>query len=270
MSGLAGKSVIVTGSSSGIGHATALIFARKGCNVTVCGRDASRVQDTLEQCKQEAASGGHKGSKFISVCGDLTDPMVRTAVLEQTLQAFGSIDVVVSNHAVAVAGDTVETLTEDGFDRTISTNLKSGLFLVQKAIPHLEKSKGCVVFVSSIATSCCTKKGLFAYSFAKAGLEHMVRLMSLDLGPKGIRVNCVSPTLVKTRIFRELFPDPAHLDAFGSLYQQATPLNTSPSTAEDPAQAIVFLASTDARLISGASLRVDGALMCKGNPPNFV
>ena len=185
MPGLSEKCVIVTGSSSGIGQATALLFAGKGCHVTVCGRDASRLQDTLERCKQQAATNGHTKSKFISVLGDLTDAAVRTSVVEQTVQAFGSIDVLVSNHAVAAAGDTVETITEEAFDRTINTNLKSGLFLLQTAVPHLGKSKGCVVYVSSIANFCCTKKGLFAYALAKAGLEHMVRSMALDLGPKG-------------------------------------------------------------------------------------
>ncbi|GFN93052.1 glucose 1-dehydrogenase 3 [Plakobranchus ocellatus] len=269
MSGLTGKTVIVTGSSSGIGQATAVLFASKGCNVTLCGRDLTRLQNAVDICKQAAAKSGHSGSKFISIQGDLTDSTVRDAVVEKTVEAFGCIDVVVSNHAVAVAKDNVENLTEEAFDTIFNTNLKSGLFLIKRALPFLEKRKGCVVCVSSIAQECCTKKGLFAYSGSKAAVEHLAQCMALDFGPKGIRVNCIRPTFVRTRIFRDMFTSPAQLDVFEKLYREGTPLAGPASTPDHPAQAIVFLASDEAKFISGASIVVDGGLMCRGNPPNF-
>ena len=176
----------MTGASSGIGEATAIFFAKKGSSVTLNGRDSNRLQDALAKCKAAASEAGHTDNRFLGVLGDITDSAVRDDLVEQTAKTFGKIDVLVVNHAVVIKDDTFDGVTEEGFDETINVNVKSALFLVKRAVPELERNRGCVVCVSSIASQCTSKQGFFSYTISKAAMDHMARCLALELGPKGI------------------------------------------------------------------------------------
>ena len=185
MADLVGKVVIVTGASSGIGEATAVYFASKGSNVTLNGRDTGRLQDAVTRCETAARDNGHTGSRFLAVAGDVTDALVRNDIIEQTTKTFGQIDVLVPNQAVIMEGDNFDNLTEESFDKTINTNLKASLFLIQRAVPALERTRGCIVCVSSIVSQFPTRNNIFCYSISKAGMNFMVRSLAMELGPKG-------------------------------------------------------------------------------------
>ncbi|RUS90861.1 hypothetical protein EGW08_001368 [Elysia chlorotica] len=267
MSGPVVKSAIVTGSSSGIGEVTAVLFARQGYHVTLCGQDCDRLQEAVDKCRQAGAAGGHS-NRFISVAGDMTDSGVRRKVLDDTMAAFGRLDVLVANHGV-IMGRTLAELQESEFDKTIDINLKSVVFLIKDAVPYLQESRGSIVCVTSLFSKL-TGKGALPYFLSKAALDHMVRCLALELGPKGIRINAVNPTLVKTRLALKMVKDPSELDTAQHLFDSATPLAGQLSTADEPAEVIAFLASDQARYIHGHCLVVDGGLSCKGNPMNWV
>ena len=180
------KAVIVTGSSSGIGEATAILFASRGANVTVCGRDELRVQSVVETCLKAGQDAGYT-NKVIAVVGDITCADVRAETVRKTMETFGQLDVLVANHGGQYSTANLEDVTEKNFDRHINLNVKSVLFLIKEAVPHLEKSGGSVVVTSSIASTLCGIPNL-AYHMSKAAVDHMVRCLSLEMGPKGKHV----------------------------------------------------------------------------------
>ena len=185
MSSLAGKAVIVTGSSSGIGLATAVLFAKKGANVTVCGRDVGRLQEAVKACEKAGKDAGHK-NKFSTSAGDITDSTVIKNTVEQTVKAFGRLDVLVTNHGGTVekGNESIEAWTRECFDTCMNTNVRSVIELIQQAVPHLEKNRGNVVCVSSLGSVTCMSRAL-NYLISKAAVDHMVRNLALQLGPKG-------------------------------------------------------------------------------------
>ncbi|GFN92694.1 glucose 1-dehydrogenase [Plakobranchus ocellatus] len=265
MASSSGKSVMVTGSSSGIGECTAIMFASKGYHVTLCGRDSDRLQEAAEKCRQAAASSGHSG-QVITVVGDMTDSAVREKALLDTHQAFGRLDVLFVNHGVASSIKLFSDISEQDYDRVMNTNLKSAFFLIQKAVPYLEQSRGCVVCNSSILSELPGQSGI-PYYLSKAAMDHMVRCLALELGPKGIRVNAVNPTFVNTRILTNVGRNPEEVKAMYAAIDRATPLaGADSSSLAEQADVIAFLTSVDARFITGQCLAVDGGLSCKGNP----
>ena len=185
MSSLAGKAVIVTGSSSGIGLATAVLCAKKGANVTVCGRDVGRLQEAVKACEKAGKDAGHK-NKIITSTGDISDSTVIKNTVEQTVKAFGGLDVLVTNHGANMlkGNESIEAWTRECFDTCMNTNVRSVIELVQQAVPHLEKNRGNVVCVSSLGSVSPMSQSL-NYLISKAALDHAVRCLAMQLGAKG-------------------------------------------------------------------------------------
>ena len=186
MSSLAGKAVIVTGSSSGIGLATAILFSRCGSNVTVCGRNVERLQEAVKEIEKAGVDAGHK-NKIISSVGDITDSTVIKNIVDQTVKAFGRLDVLVTNHGLNVlkGNESIEKWTRDCFYTSMNTNVSSTIEIIQQALPHLKKHRGNIVCVSSLASMTCMRTSL-NYVVSKAAVDHVVRNLALQLGPKGI------------------------------------------------------------------------------------
>ncbi|GFR93737.1 3-oxoacyl-[acyl-carrier-protein] reductase FabG-like Protein [Elysia marginata] len=266
MSDFAGKSVIVTGSSSGIGECTALMFARRGANVTVCGRDESRVHHVLQACITASKHAGY-AKECIGVTGDMTIAAHREDVLEKTVAAFGKLDVLVANHGIMPAFPDLDSVTEETYDKIMSINTKSVLFIIKAAAKHLEASQGCVVVNSSIGSTSTVKEAL-PYLMSKAALDHMVRSVALTLAPKGIRVNAINPTLVITKLFRDQAENIESTE-FGQFIAKSHPLHGRASEPEEQAEVVLFLASSAARFITGECVRVDGGISLKGMPSNY-
>ncbi|BFZ09331.1 hypothetical protein BsWGS_12370 [Bradybaena similaris] len=264
-SSLKDKVAIVTGSSSGIGEAIAVAFASRGAKVTLCGRDHQRLKSVLDKVVE--VSGGH-GDRFLTVEGDLTDSGARTEIIAKTVEKFGRLDILVPNAGVTSPQGSIHNATEESYDTVMNTNLKSVFFLIQQAIPHLEKSKGTIVIISSnlssmVMTFCAV------YSMTKAALDHLTRCLAVDLGQKGIRVNCVNSGYINTRIFRSLGDDPAIGKYVEKSEANKVPLSGRHLTVEDIADAVVFLSSDAASFITGEHVKVDGGRSYCGKVDNI-
>ena len=187
-----GKVVIITGSSSGIGQAAAILFAKAGASVTIHGRDEAKLQKTIELIEK---AGGSK-DKVLTVVGEITDENVQRNLINKTVQKFGKIDILVNNAGIQKKlGE--EQRSMKNLDYVLNVNLKAPIAIIELAIPHLEKTKGNIINVSSVAGQKTISMVPF-YSVSKAGLDHACRNYAQMLASKGIRVNNLSPGATDT------------------------------------------------------------------------
>ncbi len=248
---LAGKSAVVTGAASGIGRETARRFAEEGAAVVCADRDAAGAA---------AASGeiAARGGTAIAVDADITSAGDVARLVDEALRARGRVDVLVNNAGVTILGGVAE-LSEADWQREIDVNL-SGAWRVSKAFwPHMaEAGGGAILSTASIAGVVAARQDA-AYVASKAGLIMLTRCMALDGAPHGIRANCICPGFVDTPMFDGFLaeqPDPAHALARAA---GRTPLGRI-GTPRDIADGFVYLASDDARWITGTALVIDGGL----------
>ncbi|MCE7004368.1 SDR family oxidoreductase [Kibdelosporangium philippinense] len=239
---LRGRTVVVTGASAGIGVATAETFGACGANVVLLGRDAQRLGDVASGIE---ANGGVASAFAVDLA---SDDGPRQAV-EHTLDRFGKIDTLVHNAGTFVFGPFEET-TVDDLDSQFRSNVRAPYVLTQLALPHLAAGSS-VVFVGSNVTSIGWPQTA-AYSATKGGLEAMARALSIELAPRGIRVNIVSPGMTRTQMTARLEDPVLEREAL-----DATPVGTI-GEPQDIANAVVFMASDLSRYVLGASLLVDG------------
>ncbi|MBR9840725.1 MAG: SDR family oxidoreductase [Rhodobacteraceae bacterium] len=245
-----GKTVIVTGASSGIGAATARRFGREGANVVL----VSRTQSKLDAVAADIPSAR-------VVAADLsTRDGVRTAA-SGAREAFGRVDVLVNNAGTAVMGS-IEEVGEDGWAEVMETDV-TGVWRLTKALwPDLKASAGNVVMTSSVS-GIGGDWGMHAYNAAKGAITNLTRALALDARESGVRVNAVNPSFTKT----ELTSGMVENDALVAKFLERIPLGR-PAEPEDIADVIAFLASDDARFVNGVNLPVDGGLSASnGQPP---
>lgn len=188
---LSPKVALVTGATSGIGKSTALIFAESGARIAAVGRDDSALIELSDAIK---ANFG----EVRTIHADVTTDAER--IVSETIGAFGQLDVLV-NAAGHLSNGTIENTTLDEWDAMLNVNLRAVFGLMQLAVPHLEKSRGNVVNVSSV-TGLRSFPGVLAYCVSKAGVDQLTRCAALELAPKGVRVNAVNPGVVVTEIHK--------------------------------------------------------------------
>ncbi|VDO88241.1 unnamed protein product [Haemonchus placei] len=199
-----GKVVIVTGSSNGIGRATAVLFAEEGAKVTITGRDDKALAET----RKEMQAVGAKKDDIVAVQGDLIDEVIQKKIIDATIEQFGKIDILVNN-----AGGTAPSNTlANGFDQTMETydyvmnlNTKVVLSLTKRALPHLIATKGEIVMVSSIAGLPFALPGLPYYSMSKAALEQLTKSLAVKYIADGVRVNSVKLVLTGSHYNQHCF-----------------------------------------------------------------
>lgn len=262
-----GKVVIVTGSSAGIGEAIALEFSRQGCHVTLCGRDAGRLNSVAEKCRQNSDGS----SKVHIVQGDVLDTAVQQKIIDETVKTFGHLDVLVNNVGTNIVRS-AQTVGVEDYAQVMKTNTESIVFLTQKALPHLIKSKGNVVNVSSIASEQPMYKSL-AYSMSKAALDSYTKCLAMEMAGQGVRVNSVNPGSVESLLYRrgaEAMTDEQY-NMFKSVQSQPQlhPLGRMVAASE-VADAAVYLASPRAGFVTGQILFVDGGRHCSFPQPNYT
>ena len=241
------KSALVTGASSGIGRATAIRLAREGFGVAMTGRDRTTLEETAE-------SIGNASDRVILPV-DLAWEDGARACVKQTLDHFGRLDVLV-NAAGIIGSGTVETTSLDDWDTMMNINLRSVFLLMQLAVPHLEKSKGAIVNVSSV-TGIRAFPGVLAYCVSKAGIDQLTRCAALELAEKGIRVNAVNPGVVRTNLHRRGGMDEKAYTAFDQHSTSTHPLGRI-GEPEEVAELIVFLATNRSGWITGTTISIDG------------
>ena len=243
-----GKSIIVTGATSGIGRATAEAFARERAALLLTGRDTG----ALEAIVDRAASAG---GRAVACPADLADDGAPDRVVRAAVEAFGGIDVVV-NAAGIIASGTIETTSDRAWDDMMAVNLRAPFRLMRAAAPHLAARKGAIVNVSSV-NGLRAFAGVLAYCVSKAAMDHLTRCAALELAPAGVRVNAVNPGVTVTNLHKRSGMDEARYLAFLERSKETHPLGR-PGRPEEVAAVILFLASDRARWMTGETIPVDG------------
>jgi NAD(P)-dependent dehydrogenase (short-subunit alcohol dehydrogenase family) len=250
----AGKVAVVTGGSTGIGHAAAIRLAEGGAGVAICSHEEVTLGPALEPIRA-------KGD-VIAVRADVTSGADMARLVATTVEAYGRLDFLVCSAGIQTYGTVVDT-SEATWDRTLGVNLK-GVFLAAKhAIPAMKaRGGGAIVAVSSVQALAC-QTNVAAYAASKGGLNALVRAMALDHAKAGIRVNAVCPGSVDTPMLRHsagLLAGEARVEATLASWGQAHPLGRVART-EEVAAVIAFLLSEQASFMTGAAVEVDGGLL---------
>lgn len=253
-----GKVVIVTGAGSGIGAATARRFLEEGASVTLNGRREHKLHETVA-----GAGPTLDPARVLTHAGDVSDEAYVARLVEDTVARFGKLDVLVNNAGMAIFGPFEQTTTPH-WCTTMGTNLDSVFFGVRAALPHLLKTHGAVINLSS-ASGLGGDWGMSAYNAAKGAVTNYTRALALEFGARGVRVNAVAPSFTSTEATAALEDNAAVLAAF----RDRMPIGRA-ATPDDIAGVIAFLASDDARFVNGAILPVDGGVNASNGQPNFL
>ena len=233
------KVVIVTGGGTGIGQAIAEQFVKKGAQALITGR--------REHPLKEFAQRYPKKVHFLKA--DITNSEDRKKIINSTLKHFGKIDVVVNNAGVGMFGN-IQQITDENFEQSYLTNLIAPASLIREALPHLAATKGSVVNISSVVGKS-VEANSSAYACSKAALNQLTRILAVELGGVGIRVNAVAPGTTKTDMTKDLIE--LHHDVLASktaLKRVGEPI--------DVARVVLLLASEEASWVTGQILDVSG------------
>jgi len=247
---LEGKVALITGGTSGIGRATAVLFAREGAQVAITGRDEPRggavVREIVEQ-----------GGEAIFVRADVRVAADCDRSVAETVGAFGRLDVLFNNAGVYVANDTLGC-DEDEWDAQVDTSLKGAFLMSRAALPHMiAQGSGSIVHCSSGWGLVGGAKGV-AYCAAKGGMVLMTKAQAIDHGSQGIRVNAVCPGDTETPMeIEDARRQGISWDAYLAATTEGRPIARM-GQPEEIASAVLFLASDESSFITGAALPVDG------------
>jgi glucose 1-dehydrogenase len=254
--GLEGKSVLVTGGSSGIGQAIAVRFAEYGSNVAINYlRRPEEAADTEEQVHACVAKVQREGVRDVVVGADVSNEDDVVRMVGEAVDQLGGIDVLVNNAGIQISRPSNE-LSSDDFDKVLGVNLRGAFMCAREAIKHwLDENKpGSIVNVSSVH-QLIPKPDYLGYSVSKGGMQNLTRTLALEYAGRGIRVNGVGPGATITPINRAWVDDPKKR----AQVEEHIPMRRA-GTADEMAGVTAFLASDDAAYITGQTLFVDGGL----------
>ncbi|XP_026314576.1 uncharacterized protein LOC113226231 [Hyposmocoma kahamanoa] len=241
-----GKSVIVTGASSGIGAATAILFAEQGASVVIVGRNETKLNSVTGKLP--------KNAKSLILKADVTRDAKK--IIDETVKKFGKIDILVNNAGFGKQGSLTDGKFLEAYDSIMETNVRAVAELTMLALPHLTKTKGNIVNISSIAAKIVPADPTsLPYCVSKAALDHFTRGAALEFASKGIRVNSVNPGPVATDFFTNMGRDGAL-----EVIKERTALKRY-STSEEIAELIMYLASDKAQGITGSIMVIDNGCL---------
>ena len=249
---LRGKVAIITGAATGIGRASALLFARAGARVAL----ADLREPELARTEAEVRAAG---GEVASITADLARPDDCAAVVAAAVRAFGRLDVLLNNAGVGtmVVGGTVETISLEHWDLAQDVNVR-GMYLVSRAaVPHMRSAGGAIVNIASVsAFRGSVERPSHAYAASKGAVLSLTRAMAASYGRDGIRVNAICPGTIRTRLTADIVNRVEQAAKEG----HGIPLGRV-GEPEDIARCALFLASDDASFISGAHIIADGGAM---------
>ena len=243
---LDGKVAIVTGASKGIGEAVARGLAEFGAKIVVSSRKQEAVDAVAETFKND-------GLEAIAIAANMGNVEEAHSLIEQSVDAYGGIDIIVNNAAANPVFGPIQKTEERAFDKIIDVNLKGPFELCKKAYPILkQRGGGSIINISSIG-GLTPEPGIGIYSVSKAGLINLTKAMAQDWGADNIRVNAICPGLIKTKFSEALWGDEPILERF----LQHLPLKRV-GTSDDIAGLAVYLASDAAAYCTGGMYLIDG------------
>jgi NAD(P)-dependent dehydrogenase (short-subunit alcohol dehydrogenase family) len=240
------------GDTIGNGRATAILFAREGARVALVDRYAESARETQAMIEAEG------GACFVCEA-DITRAADCQAFAQATLDAYGRIDILHNNVGIGAGDAGVVNLSEEAWDRILDVNLKGTFLSCQQVLPVMrQQQQGCIINISSIAAVCSI--GLTAYKISKAGVNALTQAMAMGNAKYGIRVNAIMPGLINTPMAIEGLAKARRMAKEDLIRERdaQVPLGGQMGTAWDVAYAALFLASDEARFITGVVLPVDG------------
>jgi NAD(P)-dependent dehydrogenase (short-subunit alcohol dehydrogenase family) len=249
MKKLENKVTVITGGNSGIGLATAVLFAKEGAKVAITGRDAQTLANALAEIGNEA----------IGMVSDVTDLNQLADQYKNIHQSFGNIDVLIVNAGV-YAGTLLSNFTEEMFDGISDTNFKGAFFSVQKALPYLNDGSSIILTSSAITTVGMPTTA--AYAASKAAVNILAKSFSNELSSRKIRVNVISPGVIDTPIIGRGGVAPERIAAMKTGRASRTIIGRL-GTAEEIAEGFLYLASDDSSYLIGSELLIDGGIRIK-------
>lgn len=248
---LDGRVAIVTGAARGIGNAISRRFATEGAHVVLADIDENLAKEAADRIVAE-------GGSAIGVGADVGVSAAVDAIFEVTLSRFGRLDILVNNAAVMGAGRHFLDTDEQWWDQFLTTNLKSHYLCIRRAAPIMARQRSGSIINLSSGGATRSHRGMIAYDASKGGIEALTRGLALELGPYGVRVNALVPGLIAT--------DPNEPEKSRARRDATIPLGRG-GVADDLAGPAVFLASDDARYVTGARLVVDGGVLVQQRSP---
>lgn len=249
-----GHVVIVTGAGSGIGEAAARRFSDEGAAVVLAGRHKAKLDKVAKSMPADRT--------LVKVCDVSKYPQVE-ALVKATVKRFGALHVLVNNAGVAPDGKVTEASLKD-WEEVMATNAGGVFHGCRAAMPHLIASQGCIVNTASVS-GLGGDWGLSFYNASKGAIVNFTRALAMDHGRDGVRVNAVAPSLTFTPMTEDIRRSRKKLAAF----EERIPLGRG-AQPDDIAGVIAFLASDDARFVTGVTLPVDGGVTASNGQPNML
>lgn len=250
------KVVIVTGASSGIGAATAIAFAAQGAKVSMVGRNETKLANVSKIARQ-------KGSKPLVIAADVSIDTDAKRIIDDTIKHYGGLDILVNNAGIFTRTSIFAPDAVENYDKVMAINLRATVQLTYLAVPHLIKSKGNIVNISSVVALGTILDDSFAYAVSKAGMDHFSRAMALELSKHGVRVNAVNPGPVKSDLGENAGMTKEQEVVHMAAVSKSTTLNRI-GEPEEIADLILFLASDKARSVTGSNYVSDNGSLLTG------
>jgi NAD(P)-dependent dehydrogenase (short-subunit alcohol dehydrogenase family) len=255
---LAGRVALVSGGAQGIGRAIATLFQREGACVSILDSDVRRGNETAAELSAENSSSP---VKYLRV--DLREPDEIQTAVDSVRKFHGRVDVLVNNAGIE-SEKSLEKLTVADWDRVLNVNLRGAFLLTQAVVPLFAESGGAIVNISSIHASHAFPDSI-PYACSKAGMVALTRNLALELASRHIRVNCICPGYIDTRLWEEYLRKSADPKAVADQTTELHPLGRRGIPA-DISEAALFLASDSSSFITGTHLVVDGGLTLRAHP----
>jgi len=250
----AGKVILITGASSGIGAASAEYFAKEGALLSLVGRNAKKFEKVINNIKDSGIE-----TEPLVILADVSIDAKR--IVNETITKYGKLDVLINNAAFSIAAP-IESIKKEDFDAIFATNVWGLIEITQLSIPYLIATKGNVVNVSSVV-GMRAFRGITAYATSKAAVDHFTRCCAMELADKGVRVNSINPAVIDTDFHRAAGVPEDAVSTFLENYGKLHPIGRV-GQPNEVVHAIAFVAHENASFITGAIIPVDGGLAGKG------